>query len=128
MQKIILFDGDCSFCNQSVQFIIKRDPSAHFHFASLQSKSGQTLINQHNIPQNIDSLLLINNGKWFSKSSAVLHICKNLNGFWKLLYPLLLIPKPIRDICYHIIAKNRYRLSKKESCMIPTTDIKKRFL
>lgn len=129
MQKIILFDGECHFCNRSVQFIIKRDPSALFKFTSLQSTIGKNLVNQFNIPPDIDSLLLINNGKWHTKSSAVFHICKYLSGPWKLFYPFLIIPKPIRDFFYHIIAKNRYKFYRKQSiCMIPTQDMKQRFL
>lgn len=129
MKKIVLFDGECNFCHRSVQFIIKRDPEDYFRFASLQSKIGQSLIDKYKIPRNIDSLLLIDNNKWFAKSSAALHICKYLKGFWRLFFPLLIIPKPIRDLCYHLLAKNRYRLSdKKFLCMIPTPDIKKRFL
>lgn len=130
MQKIILFDGECNFCNQSVQFIIKRDTSGHFSFAHLQSDIGLKLIEQYNIPQDTHSLLLIHNGKWSSKSSAAFYICRYLNGFWKLFHPLLIIPKPIRDFFYNIIAKNRYKLSSrnKTSCLLPTPEMKKRFL
>jgi|SRR5690625_5015002 len=129
MKKIILFDGDCNFCHSSVQFIMKRDPNVHFNFASLQSKIGQKLITNLGIPQNIDSLLVIDQNKWYSKSSAALHICKHLTGFWKLLYPLIIIPKPIRNLLYQIISKNRYKLNQNQSnCKLPTSDTKNRFL
>lgn len=129
MKKIILFDGECNFCHQSVQFIIKRDPHFHFKFASLQSEMGQKLVHKYQIPNNLDSLLLIEHNRWFSKSSAALRICKYLNNSLKLLYPLLIIPKPLRDFFYHIISNNRYKISRKQpSCMLPTPEIKKRFL
>lgn len=129
MKKVILFDGECNFCNYSVQFIIKRDPTGHFSFASLQSKVGKKLMSTYQIPQNIDSLLLIDHDKWFSKSSAVFRICKHLNGFWKLFFLLLVVPKPIRDFFYNIISNNRYKLwGKQDSCIFPTAEIKNRFL
>jgi predicted DCC family thiol-disulfide oxidoreductase YuxK len=129
MNGIILFDGVCNFCESSVQFIIKRDPKGHFHFASLQSDVGQKLLKEFNAPEGIDSIILIENGQTFVKSSAALRISKQLSGFWKLFYSLRIIPVGIRDYMYDIIAKNRYKwFGKKESCMLPSDDIRKRFL
>ena len=129
MNQIILFDGMCNFCDKSVQFIIKRDPGAYYKFASLQSEIGQELIKQHHIPIHIDSFILIDNHTWYSKSSAALRVCKNLNGLWNIFYVLLIIPKPIRNFFYHIIANNRYKwFGQKDSCTLPTPDIRKRFL
>src|SRR5699024_12624098 len=78
MVQIILFDGDCNFCDKSVQFIIKRDPKGFYKFASLQSEIGQKLIKQHNIPANLDSFILVTDEKWYAKSSAALHVCKKI--------------------------------------------------
>ena|SRR5690625_3878159 len=129
MEQIILFDGDCNFCDKSVQFIIKRDPEGFYKFASLQSEIGRELIKQHNIPENIDSFILIAHQSWYAKSSAALRVCKNLTGLWKLFYGLLIVPKPIRDFFYHIIANNRYKwFGKKDHCTLPSPDIRKRFL
>lgn len=129
MNGIILFDGECNFCDKSVQFIIKRDRSGYFKFASLQSKSGQKRAKQYQIPDRIDSFILIDNKKWHSKSSAALRVCKDLNGLWKVFYPMLLIPRPIRDFFYGIIASNRFKwFGTKKSCAIPTPEIRKRFL
>ena len=97
MKRIVMFDGDCNFCDSSVQFIIKRDPAAHFHFTSLQSEIGQELVKHHNIPAEVDSLVLIEKGKAFTKSSAALRIAKKLDGLWHLLFLFILIPRPIRD-------------------------------
>lgn len=129
MVQIILFDGDCNFCDKSVQFIIKRDPRGFYKFASLQSKIGQKLIKQHNIPANLDSFILVTDEKSYTKSSAALHVCKNLTGLWKTFYLLLIIPRPIRDFFYHIIANNRYKwFGKKDHCILPSPEIRKRFL
>ncbi|ASK63985.1 thiol-disulfide oxidoreductase [Virgibacillus phasianinus] len=129
MVRIILFDGECNFCDKSVQFIIKRDPKGHFKFASLQGDIGKELLNKHNSPKGIDSFVLIENNKCYLKSSAALQVCKNLKGAWKLLYILLVFPKPFRNFLYGIIAKNRYKwFGTKESCMLPSPEERKRFL
>lgn len=129
MEKIILFDGTCNFCDHSVQFIIKRDPKKHFKFASLQSDIGKELAKQHHIPENLDSMILIENNRYYTKSTAALHICKYLRGAWKTFYIFQLIPKPLRDLVYNFIAKNRYKwFGTKQSCMIPSAEERKRFL
>lgn len=131
--KIVLFDGICHFCDASVQFIIQRDSKRLFKFAPLQSGPGEKLIQQFNIPPSIDSFILIdhqpNHQHVHYKSSAVLHVCKHLKGLWKLLYILIIIPKPLRDFCYEQFAKRRYKwFGSKESCMIPTPEQRERFL
>lgn len=129
MYNIILFDGECNFCDQSVQFIIKRDKHAVYKFASIQSEIGQSLLEKHQIPPSIDSLILIKQDVFYTKSTAALNICRQLTSGWKLLYSLLLIPKPLRDYIYNIVARNRYKwFGKNDSCILPTPDIKKRFL
>ncbi|MEN1969547.1 thiol-disulfide oxidoreductase DCC family protein [Lentibacillus sp. N15] len=129
MERIILFDGACNFCDKSVQFILKRDPNGRFKFASLQSDIGKDLLRKYDAPSDIDSMVLIEGNKCYFKSSAALRICKNLKGLWKLLYFLLAVPKPLRDVFYKIIAKNRYKwFGKKESCMLPSPEERKRFL
>ncbi|WP_430784653.1 thiol-disulfide oxidoreductase DCC family protein [Virgibacillus flavescens] len=129
MSKLLLFDGECNFCDNSVQFIIKRDPGAIYKFAALQSDAGLEVLKTYQIPLHIDSFLLIDGKKYFTKSSAALRVCKNLTGLWKLLYIFILVPKPLRDFAYSIVAKNRYKwFGKKDNCMIPTSDIRDRFL
>lgn len=127
--KIVLFDGTCNFCDKGVQFIIKRDPKGLIQFASLQSNIGKSLLNKYHAPRNLDSLVLIENSHIYFKSTAVLRICKNLQGVWKIFYSLLIIPKPLRDFFYDCIAKNRHELfGTKDHCILPTADIRKRFL
>lgn len=129
METIILFDGICNLCNSSVQFIIKRDPKGHFKFASLQSETGQFLLNQYGISKEIDSIIVIENEKVYIKSSAALRICSRLNGIWRYLSILRVLPPFIRNFVYDMVAKNRYKwFGKKESCMLPTSEMKKRFL
>lgn len=129
MDRIVLFDGECNFCDNSVQFIIKRDPTGHFKFASIQSDIGKKMLNQFNVPEDMNSFILIDNNKCYYKSSAALQICRNLKGLWKTPYFLLIVPSPIRDFFYGIIANNRYKwFGKKDSCMLPSPEIRKRFL
>lgn len=129
MKKIILFDGVCHFCQKNVQFIIARDPKYLFQFASLQSSVGKRLVAEHHVPAHENSLILIDNGRYYSKSTAALKISKQLSRFWKVFYLFIVIPKPIRDFFYKIIANNRYKwFGKSEECMIPSPDIRQRFL
>ncbi|WP_408007853.1 thiol-disulfide oxidoreductase DCC family protein [Pseudalkalibacillus sp. A8] len=129
MSKILLFDGECNLCNGIVQFVIKRDPSAQFKFAALQSETGQKLLKQYNLPPRFDSFVLIENDKAYQKSSAGLKVARHLNGGWHLFTIFKIIPTPIRDVVYNFIARNRYKwFGKRDSCMMPTPDIKSRFL
>lgn len=129
-KKIILFDGVCNLCNHSVQFIIKRDRQKQFHFASLQGKTGQQLLEQFHLPaDNLNSFILIENGTLYRKSSAALRVSRKLGGAWPLLYGFIIVPAFIRDGVYTLIARNRYKwFGKKESCMIPAPGLKERFL
>ncbi|MFJ5762247.1 thiol-disulfide oxidoreductase DCC family protein [Neobacillus sp. NPDC093182] len=129
MEAIILFDGICNLCNSAVQFIIKRDPKGYFKFASLQSNTGQRLIKQYGVSRHIDSLIVIEKQKVYIKSSAALRICRKLDGFWKYLTILRVLPPFFRNFLYDMVAKNRYHwFGKRDSCMLPTAEIRKRFL
>lgn len=130
MNTVILFDGECNFCDSSIQFIIKRDPKGLFHFASLQSEAGQELLKKYDVPANIDSIVLIEKDKAYYKSTAAMRICLRLQGAWKLFYGFTIVPSFIRNIAYDFIAKNRYKWfgKKEESCMLPSPSVRKRFL
>ncbi len=129
-KSIILFDGVCNLCNSSIQFIIKRDKKHHFLFTSLQSDAGQELLLHFKLKKSdFDSIILIQNNKVYQKSTAILQISRYLPGLWKLNYAFIIFPKFIRDFVYTIIANNRYKwFGKKEVCMIPTPELKARFL
>tara|TARA_R100001530_G_C4299785_1_gene150143 strand:- start:429 stop:875 length:447 start_codon:yes stop_codon:yes gene_type:complete len=128
--KIILFDGVCNLCNDAVTYIIKRDKKNVFKFAALQSEIGQELTSKFNIDTSkVDSIILIDGEKHYEKSSAALHISKYLSGAYPLLFGFMVVPKFIRNSVYDYIAKNRYKwFGKKESCMIPTAELKDKFL
>ncbi|MBL4953331.1 thiol-disulfide oxidoreductase DCC family protein [Neobacillus sp. OS1-32] len=129
MDKIILFDGECNLCDHSVQFIIKRDDKALYRFASIQSSVGREILLNYNVDENTDSFILVENNQCYYKSSAALRVCKNLNGAWKFLSIFLFLPSGFRDFFYDVIAKNRYKwFGKKDSCMLPSPEIRKRFL
>jgi predicted DCC family thiol-disulfide oxidoreductase YuxK len=129
-KKIILFDGVCNLCNSSVLFVIKRDPKDQFRFAALQSDMGQALSKKHHIDTTqVDSILLIKDEKVYVKSSAALHIGKQLTGGYPLLFLFMIIPAFLRNWVYDYVAKNRYRCyGKKDQCMIPTPELKSKFL
>lgn len=130
-KKIILFDGVCNLCNSSVQYVIKHDKGDIFRFASLQSEIGQKILNHIGISrQNIDSIVFYEPGKaYYYKSTAAIEIAKNLGGFFTYGTIFRIIPAGIRNLIYDYVAKNRYKwYGKQESCMIPTPELKSRFL
>jgi predicted DCC family thiol-disulfide oxidoreductase YuxK len=127
---ILLFDGVCNLCNPIVQFIIKRDTESKFNFAALQSDSGQFLLKKYSLPTNdFSSIVYINADRYYLKSSAGIRVLIALGGVWKLSGILFIFPRPLRDLLYMIIAKYRYKIfGKRNTCMIPTPDIKQRFI
>ncbi len=130
-KKIILFDGVCNLCDASVQFIIKRDKSDIFRFAALQSDIGEKLTSERGIDTaQVDSIILIETGvAYYTKSDAALEIGTQLKGYRTISKILKLIPSSLRNIVYDFIAKNRYGwYGKKDACMIPTPELKAKFL
>ena len=127
---IILFDGVCHLCTSTVQFIIKRDPNGYFTFASLQSEIGRQLLEEHGLqPDALDTFVLVEGSRCFTRSDAALRVAKHVSGCWSLVRVLSLIPKPVRDWGYTVIARNRYRwFGTHETCMVPSRDILDRFL
>jgi predicted DCC family thiol-disulfide oxidoreductase YuxK len=127
---VLLFDGVCNLCNGLVQFVIKRDPAAKIRFAALQSMQGRTFMKKLKLPvQELETLVLVKDGKALTKSGGALTLLRELGGFWSLFYVFMVIPRPIRDWVYDLIAKSRYSIfGRTEACMIPTPDLKSRFL
>jgi predicted DCC family thiol-disulfide oxidoreductase YuxK len=130
IDKVILFDGVCNLCTSSVTFVIQRDSKSRFRFASLQSNFGQNFLKEAGIEtQHFDTIIFIKSGKVFTRSSAALEVARELDGLWPMLYAFKIIPAPIRNGVYNWIARNRYKwFGKKDSCMIPTPELKARFL
>ena len=127
---VILFDGVCNFCNSSVNLIIKKDKKNIFRFAPLQSEIGGQLTKHYGIdPVKTDSIVYIEDGKAYVKSTAALKIARHMKGMYSLLYGFIALPKFMRDPFYNLVAKNRYKwFGKKDSCMVPTPEIRQKFI
>lgn len=147
--KLILFDGVCNLCNASVNFIIDHDSKNNFRFASLQSEFTQNLIENSSTENklytsngllllnedirkelnSLNSILYFENGIFYTKSDAALRITGQLDGIYKFISFGKILPTSFRDLIYEYIARNRYRwFGKSESCRMPTTELKDRFL
>ena len=127
---IVLFDGVCNLCNSIVQFIIRHDKKERFLFASLQSEKSKEILSNFNFTQSdIETIILLEENKLYFVSTAALKIVRHLNFLCSLLYIFIIIPKPLRNYVYRIIAKNRYKwFGKKDSCMVPSHELKNRFI
>lgn len=129
-KKVILFDGVCNFCNFWVNYIIDHDKKDLFLFATLQSEYGKAILKKINITNyNFETLVLIDDQKYYLKSTAALLVVKNISGWLKIFYPFIILPETIRDLFYSIIAKRRYNIfGKKDFCRIPADSEKVKFL
>lgn len=127
---IVLIDGVCHMCQGLTKFIIKRDPPGMFKFASLQSDIGKDILRQGGLPEEtVDTVVVVENGTYYIRSAAALRIVRRLTFPWRLLYGFIIVPRAIRDVLYKWVAKNRYRwFGQDEECMIPTPEIRRRFL
>jgi predicted DCC family thiol-disulfide oxidoreductase YuxK len=142
MGAVVLFDGVCNFCDASVNFIIDHDKQGYFKFAPLQSDEGRRLANEYGFesataedrdPESdlipIDSVILVDDGKAYTHSTAALKILKRLGAPWSWLSAFLIIPRSVRDWAYRLFARYRYRIfGKKDQCMLPTPEVRARFL
>lgn len=127
---IVFYDGVCNLCNASVQFLIKRDIHKNLNYAHLQSDIAKDIMGSLNLaPEALESFILFERGKVYTHSSGVLRTLKYLRLPWGLLKILLIIPAPLRNLIYNKIARNRYQLfGQTETCMLPSEEIKRRFL
>jgi predicted DCC family thiol-disulfide oxidoreductase YuxK len=127
---ILLFDGVCNLCNGFVQFILLRDPRGVFRFASLQSDTGQLLLEKYGLDsESLNTVVLIKGGKAYTHSEVALEVAPQLQGFWQWVALFRLVPRSVRDAIYNWIAKNRYKwFGKQDACMLPRAEWKARFL
>jgi predicted DCC family thiol-disulfide oxidoreductase YuxK len=127
---VILFDGVCNLCNGLVSFVIARDPAGRFQFAALQSDAARQLLGAlTTIAPLPDSLVLVEDGRVFTRSAAALRVARGLRFPWPLAYGLVVVPRPLRDWVYDLVARNRYRwFGRRDLCLIPTPDVRVRFL
>lgn len=129
-ESIVLFDGVCNYCNNMVNFVLAQDKRKSIRFGTLQSAAGQQLLQKYNLPKdNFDSFVFIEKGKAYLRSTAALKVMAYLPWYWQWTQMGWIIPKRLRDGCYDFISKNRYKwFGKKEECMVPTPEIRSRFL
>ena len=128
-QPILLFDGECGFCNKSVQFFLQREKGKKMHFAPLQSEAGIALRNYFEISENTDSLILIRNHGAYIKSCAALRLTRYMKGLWPLLGIFVIIPPFIRNFVYDFIAKRRMKwFGRVDNCALLQKEDKDRFL
>lgn len=127
---IVLFDGECNFCNATVLYIIKYDKKDKIRFASQQSKIGMKILNENNYHNNsISTIILIKDNEFFIKTDALIEVCKLMVGFPRVFIVLQLIPTKIRNYFYDVFSKHRYDLfGKKKECAIPSQEIREKFL
>ena len=130
LHPVVLFDGVCSFCDASVQFIIDRDPAAQFRFATLQSDIGVRLAADAGIcTAGLDTLVLVTERGAHVRSDAVIEIARRLGPPWSLAAAFKVLPRPIRDAAYRLVARHRFRLfGRLDACRIPTPELRARFL
>ena len=128
--QIILFDGVCNLCNGFVRFVIRRDDRNVFRFGSLQSDGAKKLLKPFGSEHlELTSIVLLDGGNISTGSDAVLKIARELRGMWSLLYAFIIVPKIIRDSVYRLVARYRYRVfGKRDSCMIPTPELRNKFI
>jgi predicted DCC family thiol-disulfide oxidoreductase YuxK len=131
---VLLYDGVCGFCNANVQMIIRHDHKGALRFAALQSDYGKAVIARHAELKNVDSMVLIErtpegSEKVSYRSTGALRMAAYLGGRWKLFLIGYIIPRPVRDFIYDLIARYRYKLfGKYDTCAIPSPEVRSRFL
>ena len=122
-EHIIVFDGVCTFCIATVDFVIARDPQRKFKFGTLQSQTGQGILEQQKLDSNdFETFLYIEKGAVFTKSTAALKVVKGLSGLWPLVYGFIVVPRAIRDLVYQYLARRRYRLMGKQDVCCTSLD------
>lgn len=127
-KRIVLFDGVCNVCNALILFVIDRDPREQFVFAPLSSELGRKLLREHGLAQQ-DSVVLVEGGRAYSHSTAILRIIARLRGAWFVFWAGFLLPRALRDVLYRWFARHRYAwFGKTEQCRIPTPELRRRFL
>jgi predicted DCC family thiol-disulfide oxidoreductase YuxK len=132
---IVLFDGVCNLCNAAVNFILDHERSGELRFASLQSDAARALLAEHGAPVeqlgqgDPDTMVLLEGGRLFDRSAAALRIARRLRWPWRALAVFLIVPRPLRDLVYRFVARNRYRwFGKSDACRMPSPELRARFL
>ena len=127
---IVLFDGVCNLCNGVVRFLIERDRRSRFLFGMLQGDAAQVLLRGSELhPEDLTTAVYLRRGRILTRSTAALYILKDLGGLWALCFAFIVVPPFIRDAVYHWVSRNRYQwFGRRESCMLPTPELRARFI
>lgn len=127
---VIVFDGVCLLCSRWVGFVLRHDRQGRIRFAAMQSASGRALLAQHGLDADDPlSFLYVAGGRGYSDSDAIVRVLTGFGGAWRLAGALRVIPRPLRDAGYRLIARNRYRwFGRKDVCMVPDAAVAARFL
>lgn len=127
---VVLFDGVCNLCGCSVQRVIRHDRAGRFRFAALGSSGAERLLLAADAPSPLpDSMIVVDGGRCFTGSDAALRTARRLPFPFPLLGVFAVVPRPVRDALYRLVARNRYRwFGKRESCMVPTPELRSRFI
>ena len=130
MSDVVIFDGVCNLCAHSVKFILNHESAPTLRFVPLQSVAGKKLMREFGFsPEDAKTFVLVAGGQPYVKSDAAIRVVAYLRGGWKLLGTLRILPRPIRDWAYDLVARNRYRwFGRAESCMVPTPELRARFI
>jgi predicted DCC family thiol-disulfide oxidoreductase YuxK len=130
LNNLVIFDGVCNFCTKSVQFILQHESDNVIRFAPLQSSTGSRLMRELGIdPEDAETFVFISDGKAFTKSDAALMLAQHLRGGWRILRVFRLLPRPVRDWAYGVLARNRYRwFGRYDKCMVPSPEFRERFI
>lgn len=129
-ERLILFDGVCNWCNAWVNLTIAHDPDGQFKFGTLQSELGERMLCDLDLPTtDYQTVLLLEGGRVYTKSTAVLRVIRQLSWLWPLFYVGVLVPSPIRDVVYDFVARHRYRwMGQAATCRVPTQAERDRFV
>ena len=127
---IIVFDAQCLLCSRSVQFLLRHDKKGVFQFASIQGETGAALLTNAGLSVNgLKTMLLCDDGRVWEQSAALLRVLHGLGWPWRFAWVAWLVPAPLRDSAYRVVARNRYRLfGRTETCLIPPKNFVARFL
>jgi predicted DCC family thiol-disulfide oxidoreductase YuxK len=127
---VVLYDGVCGMCNGLVRFVARRDRRGRFRFAALQGETGQALLREHGLAtDDFDSAVLVEDGRAFLRSQAIVRIVRGLGGAWSVAAPLALLPAPLLDFFYDRVARSRYRIfGRSDACVLPPPELRAHFL
>lgn len=130
MNDVVIFDGVCKLCTSSLTFILRHEAAQELRFAPMQSAAGKHLMQKFGIdPTQMKTFVVIADGRAYVRSDAAVRVSRFLRGGWKLLGIVRIIPRPIRDYVYDLVARNRYRLfGRHDACIVPTSELESRFI